>query len=198
MKRIILASESPRRQHLLQQIGLEFICSPAYIEEDLSFSAFPHELVQTIASRKAKEAAHCWDQGIIIAADTVVASDGCIMGKPRDRGEAANMLICLSNRCHQVITGICIMDARSGRVETASESTAVFFRELSPGEINSYLDCGEWQDKAGAYAIQGRGALLIERIEGCYFNVVGLPLNRLHLMLREFGVDLWGGQRVAL
>ncbi|MEQ8235344.1 MAG: Maf family protein [Syntrophomonadaceae bacterium] len=193
MKRIILASESPRRQQLLQQIGLEFICSPAYIEEDLSFSAFPHELVQTIASRKATETAQSWDNGIIIAADTVVASESCIMGKPGDRGEAAHMLSGLSNRCHQVITGICIMDAKSGRTETAAESTAVFFRELSPGEIESYLDCGEWRDKAGAYAIQGRGALLIERIDGCYFNVVGLPLNRLHLMLREYGVDLLGG-----
>jgi len=177
----------------LQQIGLEFICSPAYIEEDLSISAFPHELVQTIASRKALEAARCWDQGIIVAADTVVTSEGCIMGKPRDRGEAAHMLSGLSNRCHQVITGICIMDAQSGRMDTAAESTTVCFRELSPREIQSYLDWGEWRDKAGAYAIQGRGALLIERIEGCYFNVVGLPLNRFHLMLREYGVDLWGG-----
>jgi len=178
----------------LQQIGLEFICSPAYIEEDLSFSAFPHDLVQTIASRKAMEAAHSWDQGIIVAADTVVVSEGCIMGKPRDRGEAALMLSGLSNRCHQVVTGICIMDAKSGRIDTAAQSTAVFFRELSPGEIENYLDGGEWQDKAGAYAIQGRGALLIERIEGCYFNVVGLPLNRLHLMLREYGIDLLGGE----
>ncbi|MCX5780882.1 MAG: Maf family protein, partial [Firmicutes bacterium] len=98
----------------------------------------------------------------------------------------------LSGQRHQVITGLCVLDVEKNIPEVAAEITAVFFRSLSPQEINSYLDYGEWEDKAGSYAIQGRGALLVDHIEGCYYNVVGLPLNRLHLMLRKHGVDLLG------
>ena len=192
MKKIILASGSPRRKLLLQQIGVDFTSSPANIEEDLPFSTTPAEWVQTIAVRKAREVARHLDQGVIIAADTMVVWEGTIMGKPAGREEANWMLGCLSGQRHQVITGLCVMDVEKNLPEVAAEHTAVFFRSLSAQEINGYLDYNEWGDKAGSYAIQGRGALLVDRIEGCYFNVVGLPLNRLHLMLRKQGVDLLG------
>ena len=192
MKKIILASGSPRRKLLLQQMGLDFISSPANITEDLSVPASPQELAQTIAFQKAQEVSRCLNEGIIIAADTVVVWEGTVMGKPENRDEAYLMLSRLSGQCHQVITGLCVMDAKDNVAELAAESTDVFFRPISPGEINNYLDCGEWWDKAGAYAIQGKGALMVDHIKGCYFNVVGLPLSRLNLMLRKQGVDILG------
>lgn len=177
---------------MLQQIGLDFISLPANIEEDLSLTDVPAELAQNIALQKAQQVSRQLDRGIVIAADTLVVWEGIIMGKPTDRAEAYRMLECLSGQRHQVITGLCIMDVEQNIPEVAAELTAVFFRTLFPLEINSYLDYGEWADKAGSYAIQGRGALLVDYIEGCYFNVVGLPLNRLHLMLRKKGIDLLG------
>jgi len=190
LKKIILASESPRRKQLLQQMGLDFICSPANITEDLSFSASPQELAQTIALQKARQIVEGLNEGIVIAADTVVTWAGNVMGKPTNKEEAYSMISCLSGQCHQVITGICIIDVKDNIPEVAAECTEVFFRSLSSREINNYLDYGEWGDKAGAYAIQGRGALLVDHIIGCYYNVVGLPLNRLNLMLRRKGLDL--------
>lgn len=190
MRKIILASESPRRRLLLQQLGLEFKCSPAHITEDLSASVPPPELARNIAVEKAQQIARGLNEEIVIAADTVVTLEGKVMGKPASRDEACYMLSCLSGRCHQVITGICVIDTIDKIVESGFETTDVFFRSLSSHEINNYLNHGEWGDKAGAYAIQGRGALLIDHIQGCYFNVVGLPLNRLNLMLRPKGLDL--------
>jgi septum formation protein len=190
LKKIILASGSPRRKLLLQQLGLEFISSPSNITEDLSYLVSPQELVRTIALQKARQVASGLNEGIVIAADTVVTWAGNVMGKPNSREDAYHMISCLSGQCHQVITGICVIDVADNIPETAAESTDVYFRLLSPGEINNYLDHGEWGDKAGGYAIQGRGALLIDHIKGCYYNVVGLPLNRLNLMLRRKGLDL--------
>jgi septum formation protein len=192
LKKIILASGSPRRKLLLQQMGLDFISSPANISEDLSVSALPQELAQTIAFQKAQEVSRRLSEGIVIAADTVVVRKGTVMGKPASRDEAFFMLSSLSSQCHQVITGLCVMDAENSVPDLEAVCTDVFFRPISPDEINNYLDCGEWEDKAGAYAIQGKGALLVDHIEGCYFNVVGLPLNCLNLMLRKQGVDMLG------
>jgi len=193
LENIILASGSPRRKFLLQQIGLNFTCLPSNVQENLFSSRTPSELAQALACQKAGEVAGRLDNGIVIAADTLVVYMTTIMGKPSDREEAFLMLSRLSGKCHQVITGICVMDVKKMIPDQAAEITDVFFRSLSPLEINNYLDSGEWVDKAGAYAIQGRGSLLVSRIEGCYFNVVGLPLNRLSLMLKKQGVDLLGG-----
>jgi len=192
LKKIILASGSPRRKLLLQQIGLDFTTWPANIEENLSTIASPSELAQNIACYKAQEVSRQLDGGIVIAADTIVVWKGMIMGKPENRDEAYMMLSRLSGQRHQVITGICVIDVQDKVTDLDVEITDVFFGHLSPEGINCYLDSGEWVDKAGAYAIQGQGALLVTRIEGCYFNVVGLPLNRLNLMLRKHGVDLLG------
>jgi septum formation protein len=192
LKKIILASGSPRRKLLLEQIGLEFSTWPANIDEDLSTPVPPQELVQVIAYHKAQEVSRQLDGGIVVAADTIVVWQGTIMGKPDNRDEAFMMLSRLSGQSHQVITGICVINVQDNVSDLDVEITDVFFAHLSSEEINCYLECGEWVDKAGAYAIQGLGALLVTRIEGCYFNVVGLPLNRLKLMLRKHGVDLLG------
>ncbi len=190
MKKIILASESPRRQSLLQQMGLDFVVSPANITEDLSLSKSPEDLVRTIAWQKAQHVLQGLQDGIVIAADTVVSWEGKVMGKPADRNDAFAMLSRLSGQVHQVMTGLCVAEAGDTIPELAVECTDVFFRCLSNRDIDNYLNHGEWMDKAGSYAIQGWGALLVDRIEGCYFNVVGLPLNRLNLMLTRKGLDL--------
>lgn len=175
---------------MLQQMGLDFVNSPANIAEDLSVSASPQELAQAIALQKAQQVARGLNEGLVIAADTVVAYAGKVMGKPANREEAYSMLAYLSGQCHQVITGLCVLDVMDNIPDTAVECTDVFFRSISSVEINNYLDHGEWWDKAGSYGIQGRGALLVDHIEGCFYNVVGLPLNRLNLMLRKKGLDL--------
>ena len=190
MKKIILASESPRRQSLLQQLGVEFTVSPANIAEDLSNSISPEQLVRSLAWRKARQVLQNQPEGIVIAADTLVCWEGRVMGKPIDRDDAYAMLSQLSGQSHQVMTGLCVAEAADEVPDLAVEITNVFFRPLTDGEIKNYLSHDEWIDKAGAYAIQGRGALLVERIEGCFFNVVGLPLNRLNIMLRGKGLDL--------
>ncbi len=192
MREIILASGSPRRQLLLQQIGLKFTTRPADIEENLSDLASPLELAQSIAFDKAREVSRQLARGIVIAADTIVVWKGMIMGKPRNRDEAFSMLLRLSGQRHQVITGLCVVDVEAEASDVEVEITEVFFASLSREEIDSYLNCEEWMDKAAGYAIQGRGALLVNRIEGCYYNVVGLPLHRLKLMLAKRGINLLG------
>jgi septum formation protein len=177
---------------LLQQIGLDFTTWPANIEENLSPPASPLELARAIALHKAQEVSRQLEGGIVIAADTIVVWNGIIMGKPKNRDEAFLMLSRLSGQRHQVITGICVIDIEEKVNDIQGESTDVVFNSLSPEEINFYLDGGEWVDKAGAYGIQGQGALLVARIEGCYFNVVGLPLNRLKIMFAKKGINLLG------
>lgn len=192
MTSLILASQSPRRQVLLKQLGLEFSVIPSNIEEQFYETLSPVELVQRLAIDKA-EAVALKEEGIIIAADTIVVLDQEIMGKPCSKEEAYAMLSALSGKRHQVITGVCVYDTTTQKQEYAAEQTEVFFRSLSDEEIESYIASGEPFDKAGSYGIQGLGALLIEKIVGCYFNVVGLPLNRLGLMLKKQGVNVLGG-----
>jgi len=190
LKKVVLASASPRRKLLLQQMGLHFISSPADISEDLSASFSPPEMAQTIAYRKATTVATQLNDGLVIAADTIVALGANVMGKPVDRQDAFDMLTRLSGQNHQVFTGLCVIDAGNDEYDLAVEKTEVYFRPLSAQDINHYLEWAEWTDKAGAYGIQGRGALLVDRIDGCFYNVVGLPLNRLNLILRKHGLDL--------
>jgi len=190
LKKIILASESPRRQSLLQQLGVKFTISPANIAEDISESISPEQLVRSLAWQKARQVLQNRPEGIVIAADTIVCWEGRVMGKPVDRDDAHAMLCQLSGRSHQVMTGLCIAEAADAVPDLAVETTKVYFRPLTDADIENYLNHDEWIDKAGAYAIQGRGALLVERIEGCFFNVVGLPLNLLNTMLRCKGLDL--------
>lgn len=185
---IILASNSPRRRELLAQIGLAFTVAPADVDESVLPGESPVSCVERLAQDKARAAAKRAGKGIVIAADTIVAAGGAILGKPADAEDARRMLTELSGREHEVVTGLAVMDAASEQCVTRTSITKVWFRDLSDREIASYVATGEPLDKAGAYGIQGRGALLVERIEGCYSNVVGLPLSLLGEMLREFGV----------
>ena len=187
---IILASQSPRRRELLAQMGLtEFVIRPAVGEEVAAPGLTPAQLVEALSSQKAEEVAgRSRPEDLIIAADTVVAAGGEVLGKPRDGAHARQMLELLSGREHTVYTGVTVR--RGNTVLTQHEATHVRFRPLSAGEIDAYVRSGEPMDKAGAYGIQGLGALLVEGIEGDYCNVVGLPVCRLGRMLLEFGVDL--------
>ena len=184
---LILASGSPRRRQLLEQIGLTFAVRSSDVDESVSPGLTPAQVVESLSARKGEAvAAEAAPGDLVLSADTVVALDGAILGKPRDRAEAEAMLTALSGRTHQVYTGVTLL--QDGRRLTEHEVTAVTFRPLSPGEIAAYVSTGEPMDKAGAYGIQGLGALLVERLEGDYFNVMGLPLCRLGEMLAQFGV----------
>ena len=194
MPRIILASQSPRRRQLLGQLGLEdFTILVPDVDESYDPALSPEEIVSSICRRKARAARDMADDGeaVIIAADTMVFLDGLRLGKPHSREEARAMLRSLSGREHQVCTGVTV--CRGDRADTLCESTAVHFRPLADREIESYIDTGEPMDKAGAYGIQGLGALFVEGIRGDYCNVMGLPLFLLGRMLSDFGVDLLGG-----
>ena len=187
---IILASQSPRRRELLGQMGIsDFIIRPAQGEEKAAPGLSPAQLVEALSLQKGVEVAAASAPGdLVISADTVVAVDGRVLGKPHSREEAAAMLASLSGRTHTVYTGVTV--CRDGDVLTEHEATAVRFRSLTSGEIAAYVATGEPMDKAGAYGIQGYGALLVEGIEGDYCNVVGLPVCRLGRMLARFGVDV--------
>jgi len=192
---IILASASPRRAALLHQIGLPFCTDPSALGDD-GEAALPGEKPEVYARRlalsKAKEVAARLVQGLVVGADTVVACDDRLLGKPRDRGEAQAFLLSLAGRTHHVITGVAVVDVKTARAEAEVAVTAVRMRAFDAQEAARYVDTGEPMDKAGAYGIQGRGALLVERIQGDYFNVVGLPLTLLAALLRRFGIDPWG------
>lgn len=195
MNRIILASASPRRSELLKNIGLPFIKYPALTDEQIFPDETPEEGAKRLALDKAEYAArncNC-DEGIIIAADTVVVLNDKVLGKPVDEKEAYDMLAMLSGKSHQVITAVCLKNLADNRTLLEAETTRVYFRVLEEGEIRNYIKTGEPMDKAGAYGIQGLGALFVEKIEGCYFNVVGLPLYRLYNMLKDMGVNILGG-----
>ncbi|MCI7158274.1 MAG: Maf family protein [Flintibacter sp.] len=186
---IILASQSPRRRQLLEQMGFtDFLIRPAQGEELADPNLDPGGLVEALSRQKALEISASADpEDLIIAADTVVAVDGQVLGKPHSIQQAHEMLSALSGREHIVYTGVTV--CRGGQILTQHEATTVRFRPLTAQEIDAYIATGEPMDKAGSYGIQGRGALLVEGISGDYFNVVGLPVCRLGRMLTQFGVD---------
>ena len=179
---LVLASASPRRSALLSQIGLTFEVRPSDVVEpphNIHSNNPASEVTQKLALLKATAVAQHFDDAIIIGADTLVSLDGKLLGKPTDDAEAFEMLTHLSGTCHEVVTGVALVDAGTGREIVWAETTQVYFRELQSTEIDAYITSGETSDKAGAYGIQGRGAAFVRRIEGCYFNVVGLPLASL-------------------
>ncbi|MGE5391535.1 MAG: Maf family protein [Deltaproteobacteria bacterium] len=190
MKKVILASASPRRATLLHNLGLDFTTVPADIDESIMSKEKPADAVMRIAAAKAEAAGKSHPDAVVIAADTVVVCKGQILGKPVDDREAFTMLSMLSGAAHEVITGLCILYSATGEREIDCETTRVFFRELDTEEIEAYIASGEPRDKAGAYGIQGLAAIFVAGLEGCYFNVVGLPLSRLYLMLKRQGMYL--------
>jgi septum formation protein len=192
VKKIILASASPRRRELLHQIGLEFQVIPSTVEEQELPGETPEEHVVRLSLAKATEVANReknfgrW----FIGSDTIVLCRDRILGKPRDQSHAAEMLKQLSGREHRVLSGYAVIDRQTGEQRAEAVSTKVCFRELTDDEITRYIATGESADKAGAYAIQGLGVCFVAGIEGSYTNVVGLPLCRLTLVLKELGVPL--------
>jgi septum formation protein len=188
--KIVLASASPRRKELLQLIGL----NPEIIPPDIDEALRPAETIEVFLERvtiakgievyKKKFFSH-----LLISADTIVLLDDSLIGKPRNREDAFRMLNQLSGQRHEVLTGISLI--YRGETSFGIAHTAVYFKELADQEINFYLDHENFQDKAGAYAIQGRAAIFVERIDGCFFNVMGFPLNLFYRMVNERGLNLY-------
>ncbi len=186
---LILASASPRRAALLSQLGVTYDIHPSDAVEpphNVHANKPASEVTQELALLKASSVAQHYEDGLIVGADTLVSLEGKLLGKPTDDADALAMLTALSNTCHEVVTGVALIDASSGREHVWAEATQVYFRKLQPTEITAYIASGEPSDKAGAYGIQGRGAAFVRRIDGCYFNVVGLPLASLIEHLSNF------------
>lgn len=183
----ILASASERRQELLKRIVKDFSVMVSEFDEDIvKKTGSVSEYVQEIALGKAKDIMNKVNEdSIIIAADTVVSLDEKILGKPKNYKEAYDMLHSLSNNAHKVYTGVIVINTKTKVILKDAVETKVFFSNLSSDEINSYIETGDPFDKAGAYGIQGMAGVFVEKIEGCYYNVVGLPLNRLNKMIKK-------------
>ncbi|MED1865562.1 Maf family protein [Fictibacillus nanhaiensis] len=185
MKRLILASASPRRYELLSLTLLPFETYPSTLEEKMDYSLTPSRLVESLAEQKAADIFNQKPDCVIIGADTIVSYQNNRLGKPKDRIEAAKMLRMLSGQTHEVYTGVCLIDQTKKVI--FSVKTSVTFHTLDENTIDWYLNTGEPFDKAGSYGIQGSGSLLVERIEGDYFNVVGLPISMVVRSLKDFG-----------
>jgi len=206
MSQIILASQSPRRKELLEQIGLEFEICPAKGEEIIT-KTIPEEVVMELSKQKAEEVAAMVSSYteehkdittpsdiLVIGADTVVAYDGKILGKPMDEADAKRMLTMLSGNTHSVFTGVTlVLIDKSGRAGELVfyEKTDVRMHKMTESEIDRYIASGESMDKAGSYAIQGKCAIYVEKIDGDYNNVVGLPITRIYQELKKIGIDIY-------
>jgi len=185
--RVVLASASPRRRELLRLVGIDYEVRPADIDESYLPGEVPREHAERLARGKAEAiAALAGSEAVTIGSDTIVVVDGDVLGKPRDRQHAAQMLRRLSGRSHIVMTGVAV--SWRGTTLSGVEEVGVTFRVLSDDEIERYIDTGEPMDKAGAYGIQGFGATIVERVDGDYFAVMGLALNRLARLLADSGL----------
>ncbi len=188
MRKIVLVSTSPRRKEILRITGLDFaVCASDY-EEDITLSLKPRELARFLSRKKAEAVAHKYKNAITIAADTFIVFKNRLLGKPHTGKEAEKMLRMLNGKAHSVITGFTIMDTGSNKILSRSVETKVYFKKLGREEISAYVRSKEPLDKAGAYAIQGLGAVFIDKIDGDFFNVMGLPLCALTESLKKFGV----------
>lgn len=188
---LILASSSPRRRELITLLGIPFHVVPAEIDETPPDVQSPDEIVAFLAREKALAVACAGVEGIVLGADTIVVCEGKVLGKPRDTEEAMQMLCLLNGREHQVYTGVALLEMAGGAVvreQSESVCTRVWFRRVSEEHLRRYVATGEPMDKAGAYGAQGYGSTLIERIDGCYFNVVGMPVSRVCAMLEAWGI----------
>lgn len=182
-EKIVLASASPRRRELLEMLGCQVEVRPSNAPEETGSLTNPKDIVAALAAQKARAVPKTL-QELVLGADTVVAIDGAVLGKPEDREQAKKMLTLLSGREHSVYTGFCLI--QGDREIIGTEETRVLFRPLSQQEIEAYLDTGEPFDKAGAYGIQGKGCLLVEKISGDFYNVVGLPVSRIFAELKQW------------
>ncbi len=193
---LILASASPRRAALLDRAGIAYrVVESGPGAESVLPGTAPAETAVRLALKKAQQAAALLEKGVVLGADTIVVHRDEILGKPRDRGEARRMLRRLSGGEHRVITGVALVDACTGSCQCGFAETRVWMRVLEPEMIEAYVATGEPMDKAGAYGIQGKAAIFVEKIEGSHCNVVGLPLYQLSLLLSRMGIKPWSGWR---
>ncbi len=188
-KKLILASISPRRENLLKMIGFEFEIVDSQVDEQSEVYTIPEVHVLELAQKKAIKVAEKINSGLIIGADTIVALNDQILGKPKDAKQAKEILKQLSDRTHTVYTGFAIVEKPSGKIMSEFEKTFVSFRKLADEEIVRYIQSGSPFDKAGGYGIQDQGALFVEKIDGCFYNVMGLPVTRLYRALGKFIKD---------
>jgi septum formation protein len=187
---LVLASTSPQRRAILEQLGVPFdVVPPTYVEDDAAETS-PEELVKAHAAGKAGSVAESAGERPILGVDTTVVLDGNVYGKPGSAEEAADMLEALAGRTHDVVSGLCLLTPAWEEIH--AELTRVSFRSLTPRDVASYVSAGEWEGRAGAYAIQGRGASLVERIDGDYLNVVGLPAALLIRLLADRFAGAYG------
>lgn len=186
-RELVLASASPRRSHLLHNLGFSFQVDPSHIDETAIPSTTHREFALKAALAKSCEVAWRHKNSLVIGADTIVCIDQEILGKPADRGEARDMLMRLRGRCHVVITGVALVDSDSGNAHLDAVKTKVYFKRFKTKTLERYLETGDSLDKAGAYGIQGEGERLVHHIEGDYFNVMGLPLECLLNLLSHYG-----------
>lgn len=190
MKKLILASGSPRRKKLLEIFTKDFEVIPSNYEEDMTLKMPPEELAKHLSEGKAKEVADRLDDGLVIGADTFISFNNKVIGKPKDLNEATKILKSYSGTFHSVFTGITVIDTSTGRLISDFAETRVFFRELEDKEIENYVEENDVLDKAGAYAYQDRAAAFVEKLEGDYYTIVGLPISRLSAVLKQFGINL--------
>lgn len=188
MQNLILASSSPRRKELLENLRLTFTISSSEVDESFDPQLSPEDVVMDLAERKAKVIFQENPQAIVLGSDTIVVAEGQILGKPADETEAVSMLKMLSGKQHEVYTGVAILSANGST--RFYEKTEVWFWELTDEEIHSYVQSGEPLDKAGAYGIQGHGSMLVKKIDGDYYAVVGLPVARTYRELKRLGYQL--------
>lgn len=190
-KRIILASTSLRRHFLAEKMGLEFEVVPSDYEEDMTLNLPPEELVMTLALGKAESVAKKYGNGIVVGVDTIVMFNNKTLGKPKDKSDAFKMLKSFSDKTQEVYSGIALIDCGSGKIIKDYEVSKVKFRKLEDSEINAYINTGQAFGKAGAYAIQELASIFIERVEGCYPNIMGLPVQKLYQNLKKMGVNIF-------
>lgn len=183
----ILASASPRREELLRSVGLKFQIIPGHVNEDQLHGESPHAHVKRLSHDKAMVIANKYPQALVLGADTIVVIDNLILGKPKNKKQAREMLERLSGRKHTVFTGFTIVCAEAGISKTKIVQSAVQFKKISPEETDWYVNCDEPYDKAGGYAVQGKGAYFIKTIRGSYTNVIGLPLCEVLEEFKKFG-----------
>jgi septum formation protein len=193
--KLVLASSSPRRVELLKYLRLPFTVSPSLWEETFDRSWRPEKVVLELARTKAEDVARTLPPGenyIVLGGDTIVVLDEQVLGKPSSKDDACDMLRRLSGRSHTVYTGLAVLHLPGGEVKQGFERSDVTFRKLNDKEIISYVETGEPMDKAGAYALQGIGSAIVEKISGCYTNIIGFPMPLLVRLLRESGVAILG------
>ncbi len=187
---LILASASPRRKELLANLGLNIKIKVSQVDETMEEDIPPAQQVEKLAERKAAAVASETAEGLVIGADTLVVLAGKPLGKPANRQEAVQMINELQGKSHEVLTGLAVIDAATGQSVVTHQTTAVHFKPMTREQVERYVSTGEPYDKAGAYAVQGKASIFIESIQGCYFNVVGLPVSKLADALRVFGVEI--------